>query len=217
MKRLIATAAIALAVLALPAQAQRSQGLCQDDTDGRVDGANCVEMDFRMWAGQATKGIEEDAIIGVGSADVTLSHAQLSDLETARVQLVPAPGLGKYLFIDWAAVIKTHDDDVPPGGDYVGIGITVAPAAGGVLTGDIPTIQVTATGFGVGVFDGAQTIRRLRPSRIGIGVASIADTPIVALVAGDAAAWNALVAELDTAVTLRIVVRYRIIDTADPF
>lgn len=198
------------------ALAQRSQALCQGDADGRIDGQNCVEMNFRMWSGLNTQGLEEDAIIGIGSADVTVTHAQLSDLETTRVQLVPAPGAGKYLFIDWAVIIKTDDDGVPADTASVWIGIAVAPPAGGLLT-ESPSILQVAGGFASNLFvDGETYVRRLVPTSF-VGRDSTANTPIVIGAIGDAASWNAMVAELDNTVTLRIVVRYRIIDTTDSF
>ena len=219
MKRIFIATALIAALFAATAHAQRSQALCSRDTDGVVDGSSCVEMTFRMFSGDSLNGIEEDAIIGVGSADVTLSHAQLSDLETTRVVLVSAPGTGKYFFIDWVAVIKTAADGAPlgTGGGRVGLGVSVAPQAGGVL--DVrPTIYAQAVGVrGPGVLSDGATIGRFSPTAIGVAEATAENTPIVVAVLGPVADWNAVVAELDATVTLRIIVRYRVIDTADTF
>ena len=220
MKHAIVIAALAALMTACGANAQRSQALCQGDADGVVDGQNCVEMGFRMWSGLNTQGLEEDTIIGVGSADVTLDHDDLAALPTTRVVLVPAPGAGKYLWIDWAAVIKPGSDDVPYTETFSTLGLTVASAAGGVLSGTaVPTVYAQAAGYGIGIWDDAAPfIRRYSPgSPFGGGESSIEDMPIVALVSSAAADWAAVVAEIATTETLRIVVRYRVIDTADTF
>ena len=222
------TALVLAALLAgSHAHAQRSQALCKDLLDAldagtetgdhEIDNVGCVSFAGRMYANTALDGIEEDAIIGVGTADVTLDHDDLTDLATTRVVLAQAAGAGKFFFIDWAVVLKTGSAAIPAGGASATLGIDVAPAMGGVHD-SIPAISVTGTGFGAGVFDTGDTfIRRFRPSRIGVGVASIADTPIVAAVTSDATAWDAAVAQIENTAEVRIIVRYRIIDTTDRF
>lgn len=221
--------AVAIFAAAAPtAHAQRSAALCQslaaaqelDYTlpDPAVDGVPCTNLEGRIYAQSELHGIEEDAIIGVGSSDETLDHDALSNLATTRVVLVPAPGAGKYLFIDWVAVIRTHAVGVTYSGNTVSLAFGVAPETGGTLAGGVPTVHVLASGFDAGVFDGDEAfIRRLRPSRVGIGVSSTADTPIVAGVFGDDAEWSAMTAGLPSEMTLRIVTRYRVIDTSDSF
>ena len=73
---------------------------------------NCVEMGFRMWSSLSTEGLEEDSIIGIGSAEVTLHLDELTDLGTTRIELAEAPGEGKFLFVDWVILVK--DSSVVP-------------------------------------------------------------------------------------------------------
>ena len=162
--------ALALATVALPASAQRSQGLCDGDTVTTVDDVNCVRMNFRMWARQDTEGLEEDAIIGVGTADVTLDRADLAALATTRIGLAPAPGAGKYHFVDWVAFIKTQSDGAPygTGGGRVGVGVGVANASGGLWTVRPPIYAqaVSAVSGGGGNPGGWRNHRAIWPERV---------------------------------------------------
>ena len=219
--------ALAGTVLAPDAHAQRPQALCKDllaalnagteTGEFEIDDAACINFEGRIYSGTPGEGLEEDAIIGVGSVDVTLTNDQIDALATTRVEIVPAQGPGTYVFLDWVAVVKTDADTVPNTLASATMGVTVAPQAGGVLTGAVPTVYWTATGFGVGVFDAGASIRRLRPGAFGIGEVSLEDTPVVAVVSTDEAGWTAMAAEIADTVTLRIVARYRVITTADQF
>ena len=200
------------------ALAQRSQALCKDavanTAEGRVDGINCTSLEGRIYAITDLDGLEEDAIIGIGSADITLTRAQITDLATTRVVLATAPGVGKHYFIDWVVIIKTDTDGADSGN--IGIGVTVATESGGQLEPRI-TIYAQAVGFGAGFFTAGPHIGRYSPTAVGVAESTTEDTPIVVGVNGTEANWSAVVAQLDTSVTLRIIVRYRIIDTTATF
>ena len=203
-------------IFSVPVSAQRSQALCQLDTDGRIDGQNCVEMGFRIWAGLSTQGLEEDAIIGIGSAEVTLRLDELTDLGTTRIELAEAPGEGKFLFIDWVILVK-DSSVVPTAGQGAAMGITVASLAGSIISG-IPSVYAVGSGFGVGVFDvDGLEVRRHTAGGSGAREVTAENTPIILGVSGFASTWDSMIAALDNTVVLRVIIRYRTIDTTDEF
>lgn len=221
----LAAAALSCALFG-QAQAQRAQSLCKDLVEAinagtetgepEIDGTACVRFEGRQYAIDDTEGFEEDAIIGVGSADATLSYSQLSDLETDRVALVPAPGADRYLFVDWVTIIKTNPDGVPANQPSVWIAIAVAPQAGGPI--DVsPAIIEVAGGIASNIFEDQNTfVRRYEPPGFG-GEDSTENTPLVLGVIGSEDAWNNMIAEVDSDMELRFIVRYRVISTADTF
>ena len=199
-------------MFSVPALGQQSQALCQLEASGRIDGQNCVEMSFRIWSSLPTQGLEEDAIIGIGSAEVTLRLDELTDLGTTRIELVSAPGEGKFLFVEWVVLVK-DSSVVPTAGQGASMGITVAPLAGGTLSG-IPSVYAVGSGFGVGVFDVAGLeVRRHTAGGSGAREVTAEDTPIVLGVSGFTSTWDSMIGTLDSTVVLRVIIRYRIIDT----
>ena len=231
MHRFALTAFLVASLLAAGhVHAQRSQALCKELVDAldagtetgepTIDGVNCVHFDGRIYASSALDGLEEDAIIGVGSVDVELDHDDLTNLPTTRVVLAPNSEAGKYFFIDWIAIVKTATTTST--GDFAGflapsLAVVAAPEAGGVYAGHDAIELLTHVGPN-GLFQNEPYVRRYTPSSFGgRGFPSTAATPIVAAATGDAAAWATHLAAIDSSMAVRIVVRYRVIDTTDRF
>lgn len=223
---------LALAMLcagaATVSHAQRSQSLCKDLVEAidagtetgepEIDGVPCIRAEGRFYADDGQEGYEEAATIGLGFADRTLTNAELNDLEDTRIELVGALGADSYLFIDWMAIVRTSDDGIAAGTatPSVGLGVAIDAAGTGAIDG-VTDIYWAAGGFGSLFGEDDPVVRRQTPLRGGIGESSVANAPIVLGVAGDADDWDALMALVPAAVTLRVILRYRVITTADTF
>ena len=206
---------IGVALVAMTGAAH-AQGRCALATDQTVNSVPCIQFTQRFYATGDEHGIEEDSIVGIRTTDTTLDHDALLALATTRVQLAGTPGPGKYVMVDWVAVIRMGSTETTFTTGAPRIGVAIDTLDEGPLTVR-PEATMSVRSSANPLFGDEAYVRRYGPLRFGNPQNGRADTPIVVGVSGSAESWNTAVALIPDTEMLRFIVRYRVIDTTTTF
>ena len=154
-------------------------------------------------------------VTGLQTASVTLTAAQIRDLDSRRIEVVPAPGANKYILVRDLLIFKTGNAAISSVPDAK-MGLAVESVAGGLLTSESSSAYASEVSNSAGQWfpDGDYVKAGQATDHL-----LTADTPLVvygyaSASGGNTAAqqWDSAVAAIGTSMTVRFVVRYEIVE-----
>ena len=174
------------------------------------------------WDASSSTIVWTDApVVVTRAADVTLTASQISSLSSTRIEVIPAPGSGKYLVVHDIIIIKTGNATISDVSD-VNMGLAFVNSLTGLLPTSVATYNRESTGyrsiysngvsdsFGQWFYDG-DYVKYVAPAGE-YGYLMNENTALVVYGnAPQAQDWTTAVSSIGNTMTVRLLVRYEVI------